>query len=39
MGEMPAESFDAARRRLEEACGAPFYEDEGVAAFDLGRGS
>jgi hypothetical protein len=37
-GEMPAASFDRARRRLEEACGTPFYEDESVAAFDLARG-
>ena len=36
LGEMPGASFDAARRRLEEACGAPFYEDEDVAAFGLG---
>jgi hypothetical protein len=39
IGEMPGASFDAARRRLEEACGAPFYEDERVAAFALGDGS
>jgi hypothetical protein len=38
LGEMPGASFDAARRRLEQACGAPFYEDESVAAFDLARG-
>ena len=33
--EMPPERFEAARRRLEEACGPPFYEDERVAAFAL----
>lgn len=38
LGEMPEASFDAARRRLEQACGAPLYEDETVAAFDLSRG-
>ncbi len=35
LGEMPAARFDRARRRLEEACGAPFYEDERLAAFRL----
>jgi hypothetical protein len=37
LGEMPAASFDAARRRLEQACGAPFYEDDDVAAYRLAR--
>jgi hypothetical protein len=35
LGEMPAASIDLARERLEAACGAPFYEDERVAAFRL----
>jgi hypothetical protein len=35
LGEMPDASFQAARRRLEHACGAPFYEDDRVAAFRL----
>jgi hypothetical protein len=35
LGEMPDASFRAARRRLEHACGAPFYEDDRVAAFRL----
>ncbi|MEN8161183.1 MAG: hypothetical protein ABFS41_14015 [Myxococcota bacterium] len=35
LGEMPAPRFDAARTRLEAACGAPFYEDERLAAFRL----
>jgi hypothetical protein len=35
LGGMPDERFALARRRLEEACGAPFYEDALVAAFDL----
>jgi hypothetical protein len=35
LGEMPAARFDAARRRIEAACGEPFYEDERLAAFRL----
>jgi len=35
LGEMPRASFYAARWRLEQACGAPFYEDDAVAAFRL----
>jgi hypothetical protein len=35
LGEMPDASFRAARLRLEQACGAPFYEDDRVAAFRL----
>jgi hypothetical protein len=35
LGEMPTARFDAARQRLEDACGDPFYEDERVAAFRL----
>jgi hypothetical protein len=35
LGEMPDASFRAARRRLEQACGRPFFEDDRVAAFSL----
>jgi hypothetical protein len=35
MGEMEPAHFDGARRRVEAACGEPFYEDERVAAFRL----
>jgi hypothetical protein len=35
LGEMSAAHFDAARSRIEAACGAPFYEDERLAAFRL----
>jgi hypothetical protein len=35
LGEMPKARFDAARRRIEEACGPPFYEDDLVAAYQL----
>jgi hypothetical protein len=37
LGEMPDASFRAARRRLEQACGRPFFEDDRVAAFSLGK--
>jgi hypothetical protein len=39
MGEMQPAYFDAARRRLEAACGSPFYEDDRVVAFDLASGA